>query len=161
MFITKPQDMMKEYRKTSVNAELAYAEPYTITKALFNGLVERLGQAKGAIERNELEEKAKRLAAAADIIKYLKDTLDPSHAPEVANNLVLIYDFMLDRIAEATLKVDPKPIDDAIRVFMPIKEAWDSLPLSAIKEAHSQMRANAEHFQHDYDPDKKLINGEV
>ena len=81
MFVNKPQDMMKEYRKASVNAELAMADPYTITKALFQGVFERLGQAKGAIARGDLEEKAKRLASASAIIQHLKDTLDPSQAP--------------------------------------------------------------------------------
>ena len=161
MFITKPQDMMKEYRKGSVNAQLEVADPYTITKALYNGVFERLGQAKGAIERNDLEDKAKKLAAATAIIQYLKDTLDPTHAPEIAKNLSLIYDFMLDKLGEASINVDTQPIDDALRAFMPIKEAWDNLPQTAIKEAHSQMRTNEQHFQHNYDPHKKLIDGNV
>ena len=135
MFVNKPQDMMKEYRKASVNAELAMADPYTITKALFQGVFERLGQAKGAIARGDLEEKAKRLASASAIIQHLKDTLDPSQAPEIAKNLAFIYDFMLAKIADASMQVSAQPIDDALKVFMPIKEAWDSIPQSAIKEA--------------------------
>ena len=122
MFVNKPQDMMKEYRKASVNAELAMADPYTITKALFQGVFERLGQAKGAIARGDLEEKAKRLASASAIIQHLKDTLDPSQAPEIAKNLAFIYDFMLAKIADASMQVSAQPIDDALKVFMPIKE---------------------------------------
>ena len=148
MFVNKPQDMMKEYRKASVNAELAMADPYTITKALFQGVFERLGQAKGAIARGDLEEKAKRLASASAIIQHLKDTLDPSQAPEIAKNLAFIYDFMLAKIADASMQVSAQPIDDALKVFMPIKDAWDSIPQSAIKEAEAKMRANQKHFQH-------------
>lgn len=161
MFITKPQDMMKEYRKASVNAELEVADPYTITKALYQGVFERLGQAKGAIERGDLEEKAKKLASASAIIQHLKDTLDPTHAPEIAKNLAFIYDFMLAKLADATIDLDPQPIDDALKAFLPIKEAWDNIPQSAIKEAQNQMRSNANHFQHNYDPSKKLIDGAV
>ena len=159
MFVNKPQDMMKEYRKASVNAELAMADPYTITKALFQGVFERLGQAKGAIARGDLEEKAKRLASASAIIQHLKDTLDPSQAPEIAKNLAFIYDFMLAKIADASMQVSAQPIDDALKVFMPIKDAWDSIPQSAIKEAEAKMRANQKHFQHNYDPTKNLVEG--
>ena len=155
MFVNKPQDMMKEYRKASVNAELAMADPYTITKALFQGVFERLGQAKGAIARGDLEEKAKRLASAS------ADTLDPSQAPEIAKNLAFIYDFMLAKIADASMQVSAQPIDDALKVFMPIKEAWDSIPQSAIKEAEAKMRANQKHFQHNYDPTKNLVEGAI
>ena len=170
MFVNKPQDMMKEYRKASVNAELAMADPYTITKALFQGVFERLGQAKGAIARGDLEEKAKRLASASAIIQHLKDTLDPSQAPdtldpsqapEIAKNLAFIYDFMLAKIADASMQVSAQPIDDALKVFMPIKEAWDSIPQSAIKEAEAKMRANQKHFQHNYDPTKNLVEGAI
>lgn len=161
MFITKPQDMMKEYRKASVNAELAVADPYTITKALYQGVAERLGQAKGAISRGNLEEKAKKLAQAAAIIEHLRDTLDRSQAPEIADNLTFIYNFMLEKIADASVEVSEGPIDDALKVFMPIKEAWDSIPISAIKEAQSKMRRDTQHFQHDYDPANSIINGAV
>ncbi|HIX57906.1 MAG TPA: flagellar export chaperone FliS [Candidatus Anaerobiospirillum pullistercoris] len=161
MFVNKPQDMMKEYRKASVNAELAMADPYTITKALFQGVFERLGQAKGAIARGDLEEKAKRLASASAIIQHLKDTLDPSQAPEIAKNLAFIYDFMLAKIADASMQVSAQPIDDALKVFMPIKDAWDSIPQSAIKEAEAKMRANQKHFQHNYDPTKNLVEGAI
>ena len=161
MFVNKPQDMMKEYRKASVNAELAMADPYTITKALFQGVFERLGQAKGAIARGDLEEKAKRLASASAIIQHLKDTLDPSQAPEIAKNLAFIYDYMLAKIADASMQVSAQPIDDALKVFMPIKEAWDSIPQSAIKAAEAKMRANQKHFQHNYDPTKNLVEGAI
>lgn len=161
MFVNKPQDMMKEYRKASVNAELAMADPYTITKALFQGVFERLGQAKGAIARGDLEEKAKRLASASAIIQHLKDTLDPSQAPEIAKNLAFIYDFMLAKIADASMQVSAQPIDDALKVFMPIKDAWDSIPQSAIKEAEAKMRTNQKHFQHNYDPTKNLVEGAI
>ena len=161
MFVNKPQDMMKEYRKASVNAELAMADPYTITKALFQGVFERLGQAKGAIARGDLEEKAKRLASASAIIQHLKDTLDTSQAPEIAKNLAFIYDFMLAKIADASMQVSAQPIDDALKVFMPIKDAWDSIPQSAIKEAEAKMRANQKHFQHNYDPTKNLVEGAI
>lgn len=154
--------MMKEYRKGQVNAELAAADPYTITKALYHGVAERLGQAKGAIERGDMAEKARRLSAAIAIIEHLRDTLDHSQAPEIANNLTLIYNFMLDKLAQASIEVDIQPIDDALRAFMPIKTAWDSIPQSAIKEAESKMRSNREHFQHDYDPMRNgIISGSV
>lgn len=161
MFITKPQDMMKEYRKASVHAELAMADPYTITKALFQGVVERLGQAKGAIARGNVEEKSRRLSSAAAIVHHLKDTLDPRPAPEIAKNLAFIYDFMLAKINDASIQMQEQPINEALRVFLPIKNAWDSLPQSAIKEASAKMRNNQQHFQHDYDPSRNIISGAV
>lgn len=50
---------LRAYQKTTVNAEISVADPYYVTKLLYQGLFERLAQAKGAIERGDLALKAK------------------------------------------------------------------------------------------------------
>lgn len=45
---------LRAYQKTTVNAEISVADPYYVTKLLYQGLFERLAQAKGAIERGDL-----------------------------------------------------------------------------------------------------------
>ena len=77
---------LKAYQRTNVNAEISVADPYYVTKMLFQGAYERMAQAKGAI----------------------------------------------------SLGVIIQPIDNAIRTLMPIKKAWDSIPVSAQQEASSK-----------------------
>ena len=71
---------LSAYKKTSVNAELSVADPYVITKMLYQGIFERLAQAKGAIARGDLAMKANRLSSATAILENLKDTLDFSQS---------------------------------------------------------------------------------
>lgn len=77
------------YRKNNVRAELSVADPYTITKMLFQGAFERLMQAKGAIEHGDLELKGKKLASASAIIESFRNTLDFSINSELAQNLLI------------------------------------------------------------------------
>ncbi|MBO8415114.1 MAG: flagellar export chaperone FliS [Proteobacteria bacterium] len=126
---------LRAYRNTSVSAEIAVADPYVITKMLYQGIFERLAQAKGAIERGDLAAKAQKLASATAIIENLKNTLDFKRNAAIAQNFSDIYDYMLERIADAAVQISTTPIDQALQIFMPIKQAWDSIPVEAQKEA--------------------------
>lgn len=129
---------LRAYQKTTVNAEISVADPYYVTKLLYQGLFERLAQAKGAIERGDLALKAKKLSTATAILENLRSTLDFSQSKSIAQGLYDIYSYMIDQVAEASLNLMTQPIDNAIRALMPIKRAWDSIPVTAQQEAASK-----------------------
>lgn len=129
---------LRAYQKTTVNAEISVADPYYVTKLLYQGLFERLAQAKGAIERGDLALKAKKLSTATAILENLRSTLDFSQSKSIAQGLYDIYSYMIDQVAEASSNLMTQPIDNAIRALMPIKKAWDSIPVTAQQEAASK-----------------------
>lgn len=129
---------LRAYQKTTVNAEISVADPYYVTKLLYQGLFERLAQAKGAIERGDLALKAKKISTATAILENLRSTLDFSQSKSIAQGLYDIYSYMIDQVAEASLNLMTQPIDNAIRALMPIKKAWDSIPVTAQQEAASK-----------------------
>lgn len=129
---------LRAYQKTTVNAEISVADPYYVTKLLYQGLFERLAQAKGAIERGDLALKAKKLSTATAILENLRSTLDFSQSKSIAQGLYDIYSYIIDQVAEASLNLMTQPIDNAIRALMPIKKAWDSIPVTAQQEAASK-----------------------
>ena len=129
---------LRAYQKTTVNAEISVADPYYVTKLLYQGLFESLAQAKGAIERGDLALKAKKLSTATAILENLRSTLDFSQSKSIAQGLYDIYSYMIDQVAEASLNLMTQPIDNAIRALMPIKKAWDSIPVTAQQEAASK-----------------------
>lgn len=129
---------LRAYQKTTVNAEISVADPYYVTKLLYQGLFERLAQAKGAIERGDLALKAKKLSTATAILENLRSTLDFSQSKSIAQGLYDIYSYMIDQVAEASLNLMTQPIDNAIRALIPIKKAWDSIPVTAQQEAASK-----------------------
>ena len=129
---------LRAYQKTTVNAEISVADPYYVTKLLYQGLFERLAQAKGAIERGDLALKAKKLSTATAILENLRSTLDFSQSKSIAQGLYDIYSYMIDQVAEASLNLMTQPIHNAIRALMPIKKAWDSIPVTAQQEAASK-----------------------
>lgn len=126
---------LRAYRNTSVSAEIAAADPYVITKMLYQGIFERLAQVKGAIEHGDLAAKVQKPASASAIIENLKNTLNFNRNAAIAQNFSDIYDYMLQRIADAAVQISTTPSDQTLQIFMPKKQAWDSIPLEAQKEA--------------------------
>lgn len=133
------------YKESKFQSDLTVAEPYYITKMMFQGLLERLAQARGAIDRNDLAVKATKLASATSIIEILKTSLDFSYKPSLAQNLSDLYDFMLDRLREASINLSSKPIDDAIKILLPIKSAWERIPIQAIEQANEMRHVDADY----------------
>jgi len=150
---------LKAYQKTNVNAELAVADPYYVTKLLYQGLFERIAQAKGAIERGDLALKAKKLSSATAILENLRSTLDFSQSESIAQSLFDIYSYMLDQIADATINVDTVHLDNALRAFMPIKKAWDAIPVEAQRDAQS--KRTAEQLNIDLNNDTNIAKGYI
>ena len=150
---------LRAYQKTTVNAEISVADPYYVTKLLYQGLFERLAQAKGAIERGDLALKAKKLSTATAILENLRSTLDFSQSKTIAQGLYDIYSYMIDQVAEASLNLMTQPIDNAIRALMPIKKAWDSIPVTAQQEAAS--KRTQEHVNGDRNHADNMARGSV
>lgn len=150
---------LKAYQKTNVNAEISVADPYYVTKLLYQGLFERLAQAKGAIERGDLALKAKKLSTATAILENLRSTLDFSQSQSIAQSLFDLYSYMLNQITEASLQLITAPIDNAMRAFLPIKKAWDSLPVSAQQEAQS--RRTKEQLNIDLNNSESIARGAI
>ncbi len=129
------------YKKANLTAEISVAEPYIVTKMLYQGVFERIAQAKGAISRGDLETKAKKLSSATAILENLKSTLDFSINEALAQSLYDLYCFIIDRISDASIRLSCEPLDEALRVFLPIKNAWDALPMKAREEASASRSA--------------------
>ncbi|SPT69953.1 Flagellar protein fliS [Anaerobiospirillum thomasii] len=128
---------LKAYRKTNLEAELSVADPHRVVQMMFEGLLERLSQAKGAILRKDYEYKADRISKATGIINGLQMSLDDKQDPELAQRMYALYDYMKELLTSASVKLDVAPIDEVIELLLPIKQAWDNIPESEKQKAQA------------------------
>ena len=133
---------LKAYRKTNIEAELAVASPHRVIQMLYEGLLERMAQAKGAILRRDFEYKAERISKAVGIINGLQLSIDSSHDPEFGSRMLALYDYMKELLNRAALKMDVAPIDEAIKLLLPIKAAWDQIPVEMREQVEPQLKAS-------------------
>ena len=132
---------LKAYKKTSLEAELSVASPHRVIQMLFNGLIERLSQAKGAIERKDYEYKANRISKAMGIIEGLQGALERKENPALGDKMYALYDYMKQLLDQASVSLDEKPIDEVINLITPIKNAWDNIPEDIKQKTNAEIVA--------------------
>lgn len=131
---------LKAYKSTSLDAEMAVADPHRVIQMLMQGLLERLANAKGAIERRDYAGKSTCISKAMAIINGLQDSLDLSYG-QVPQDLFELYTYMKDRLMDASRDMAIEPIDEVANLMIIIKSAWDQIPESEKQKAFNEQQA--------------------
>ncbi|MFU8790164.1 MAG: flagellar export chaperone FliS [Methylobacter sp.] len=110
--------------RSGVFAEIEEANPHRLIQMLYEGGLQRIAVAKGALMRHETAEKGENIGRAIAIIGGLRSSLDLGQG-EIALNLDDLYDYMERRLLEANLKNDIAILDEVASLLREIKAAWD------------------------------------
>lgn len=114
------------------SARVETASPIQIVVQLYDGAIRFMRAAEIAESQAE---RAKSLNRAHAIVSELRTTLDASHAPELCDQLVQLYDFVLDCVRDGVIKRDVSRLEGAIRVMIELRSAWAELAGHGIRKA--------------------------
>lgn len=130
---------LKAYKATSLDAELAVADPHRVIQMLMQGVLERLARTKGAIERRDFKAKSDAISKTMAIINGLQDSLDMSYG-QVPQDLYALYDYMKTRLMDASREMNIEPIDEVAGLMITIKSAWDQIQDSDKQKAYMEQQ---------------------
>lgn len=118
---------MKQYQRVSVQSEVFEASPHRLIQMLMQGGLERIAQARGAIERDAFAEKGELIGKAISIIGGLREPLDHEVGGELSQNLDSLYEYMISLLVEANRKNDVAHLDEASSLLREVKSGWDGI----------------------------------
>lgn len=118
---------MKQYQTVNVHAQVSEADPHRLIQMLFEGGLQRIAQAKGAMQHGNTPLKGELIGKSMGIIGGLRDSLDLSKGGELASNLDNLYSFMLQRLTIANLNNDAAILDEVAALLRDVKEGWDAI----------------------------------
>ena len=118
---------MKQYQTVNVNAQVSEADPHRLIQMLMEGGLQRIAQAKGAMQHGNVALKGERIGKALGIIGGLRDALNAEKGGELALNLDRLYAFMQDRLTQANLKNDLSMLDEVADLLREVKAGWDGI----------------------------------
>lgn len=127
MYQTGINQALKEYRH-GVLVEVNDANPHRLIQMLFEGALERLVTARGAMQQGDVVVKGERISRAIDIIEGLRAHLDMENGGEVAGNLESLYEYMGRRLAESNARNDVAILDEVMALLREVKAGWDAIP---------------------------------
>jgi flagellar protein FliS len=111
------------YKETSV----ATASPTKLVVMLYEGAIRFLTRAAKDIRERDLVSKAQSVQRALAIIQHLRLTLDMEKGQHIAQELDRLYAFAVSKILEGSTKLDPAPIEEAIKVLSDLLPAWEEI----------------------------------
>ena len=115
------------YRQVGVESMVDGASPHRLIQMLFEGLMQTLNAARGALQRGEIQEKGRLINKACRILEEgLKASLDPTQG-EIASNLSALYDYCNTRLMLANARNDVTLIDEVVSLVTPIADGWSQI----------------------------------
>ena len=113
------------YRQVGVETSLVDASPHKLVQMLYDGLVEAIAQARGAIRQRALPAKAAAFNRALGILEDgLHAGLNLQAGGALAANLSDLYTYVAKRLAHANAHNDEAALDECIHLIEPLREAW-------------------------------------
>ena len=116
-----------QYKRVDNVGSVEGASPHRLILMLMNGALERLVQARGAIEHRDIALKGAMIGKATMIIGGLQSSLDRNQAPDYVDNLDRLYDYMQRRLLEANLKNDVGLIDEVMDLMKTLRNSWQEI----------------------------------
>lgn len=118
---------VKKMTRSNLEAELNNASPLRVVQLLFEGLMARIMEARGAIEHKDFFKKAECLSSAIAIITELKHSLDPAAAPALGANLGALYGYCLEGLLEVNKTNNIQKLDEVASLIRTVKEGFDGI----------------------------------
>jgi flagellar protein FliS len=122
-----PMLALRQYQKVGAQAQVSEASPHRLVQMLMEGGLDRIAQAKGAMERKDIPGKGVLISKAIGIIGGLREGLDLENRAEEVGQLDNLYVYMMKRLAEANIKTDPMILDEVAGLLRTVKEGWDAI----------------------------------
>ena len=111
----------EQYRQQGVMT----AKPIDLVIMLYEGCIKQLKLAKIHINDNTPEKANSCLKKAQDIVVELLMGLDFNY--EISNNLMKLYDFMINEIVDVNLTKKTEKIDPVIDILQDLNSAWTQI----------------------------------
>lgn len=140
---------VKQYQKSSI--ETASREQILIM--LYDGAIQFLNKAKVAMQNKDYEAIHNNLIGAQNIIQEFINSMDREVAPQLAENLISLYEYFLRRLVQANMKRQMEPIDEVLKYLKSLKATWEQAIVLAQKEQQEQAAKSGSIDYYDSDDD--------
>lgn len=98
--------------------------PYRLINLLLNGALERIEQAMGRITEGEIDEAVVLLEKTIGIVNELRESLDLNQGGEIADNLNVIYEYVLSRLVTIETETSITTLTEIKNLLQEVQSGW-------------------------------------
>lgn len=116
------------YRQVGISSAMGDASPHRLVAMLFDGLLESIVQARGALADGDIERKGREIGRAVRIVEEgLRGGLDLTAGGGLAAQLRDLYAYTSARLTHANLRNDEAALRECQALIQPLRDAWASI----------------------------------
>lgn len=116
------------YKRIHVETRMDATDQHQIVSLLYDGVLQALATARGAMQRGDVAEKCNAISKAVRIIEEgLKTGLDMEQGGELAQNLEGLYGYCVVRLALANARNDEAVLQEVAALITEIAQAWNGM----------------------------------
>lgn len=135
---TSPGAMSGLYRQVGISTSVDNASSHRLVAMLYDGLLESLTEARGAIRSKDIEAKCRALIRAGRIVEEgLKGGLNLSAGGSMSQGLHDLYTYISARVLQANLRSDVAAVEECCKLIEPLRDAWNQIGAQVAPQAHS------------------------
>ena len=113
------------YARVGVETSVNSASAHKLIELLFNGFMDAIVLARGAMRARQIETKGNAIGRAARIVEEgLKAGLNLEAGGRLAADLDSLYAYVGLRLLQANLRNDEAALDECVRLIGPLRDAW-------------------------------------
>jgi flagellar protein FliS len=128
---------LKAYKQVDKHTNLLESNPHQVILMMFDGALQGIAVAKGAIERRDLELKSQSITKAINIFDALRNSLDFDSQPKISENFSVMYSYCIEKLMEISVNLDKSGLDELVNMVKPLRDAWFDMPEAAKSEGLS------------------------
>jgi flagellar protein FliS len=115
------------YRTVSIHGHIAGADSHRLVLMLMDGVMDRLANARGCIERGETARKAQLLHSCVILIGELRGSLNLTQGGALARNLSELYDYMVRQVMRANVESNVGYVKEVSSLLSEVRGAWTAI----------------------------------
>ena len=125
---TRPSKFANTYRQIGNATALNGASPHKLISMLYDGFLDSVAQARGAMRERKFEAKGRAIVRAIGIVEDgLRGGLNLEAGGKLARDLDALYSYLTMRLSAANARNDEKALDECVRLIQPLRDAWKSI----------------------------------
>lgn len=124
----RPNQFASAYQRVGAETAVTSASPHQLVALLYQGFLDAVAQARGAMQGGEVERKNRSVKRALAILdEGLRSCLDLNAGGQLAQDLHALYGYVELRLTQANLRNDEALLDECQRLIQPLRDAWNQI----------------------------------
>ncbi|HZP87687.1 MAG TPA: flagellar export chaperone FliS [Burkholderiales bacterium] len=127
------------YTRTDLETRIESATPEQLIVMLYEGAINAMYTAKSAFASGNIGVRGEAISKAIAIIDDgLRAALNLEAGGELAENLSNLYEYISNRLLYANLKTHEPSVDEALKLMIDLRQAWEQLERGGRSAGSSQ-----------------------